>query len=41
MIGGTTLDIKVSTLVGANVYALGSPKTMETGSPTLSNYPNP
>jgi hypothetical protein len=41
MIGGTVLDIKVSTLAGANVYALGSPKSMETASPTLSNYPNP
>lgn len=41
MIGGSTLDISVSSISGTNVYVLGDPKNVTTGSPTLSNYPAP
>lgn len=41
MIGGSTIEVRVKSISGANVYVIGDPIDVVDGSPTLSNYPNP
>ena len=35
------LDTSVTSIAGTNVYVLGEPIDVETGSPSLSDYPAP
>jgi len=41
MVGGSTLDMLISSISGTSVYVLGDPKNVTDGPITLSNYPNP
>ena len=41
MVAASIIDTSISSIAGTNVYVLGEPIDVETGSSTLSGYPVP